>query len=182
MQEINQKLFQFVFGFARQSSFLDAVGVFASEILPFLIIFFILLLFFRQKEWRPKFLFFIEVILAFVLARGILTQFFHFFFQQSRPYELLGLKPLVMTLGTTFPSSHATIFFCLATSVFFFDKKLGSWALLIALLNGVARIFVGVHWPMDIVAGMVFGILSAVLMHEIFRPSFEALKNRKVEI
>ncbi len=182
MQEINENLFRLIFGLARQSFFLDAVGVFAAEVLPFLIIFFVLLLFFKQKEWRPKFLFFIEVILAFVLARGILTQFFHFFFQQQRPYELLGLKPLVLTLGTTFPSSHATIFFCLAMLVFFFDKKLGSWALLIALLNGVARIYVGVHWPLDIVGGAIFGILSAVLMHEIFRPSFEALKNRKVEV
>jgi undecaprenyl-diphosphatase len=181
MTELNRVLFDWIFKFAHRSSMLDAVGVFVAEILPYLIVFFLLRMLIRAKSSKWRILFFVEVILAFILSRGILMEFFHLFYPQLRPFQVLNIKALISVFGPAFPSGHASTFFPFAMTIFFFDRKLGMWALLIALLNGIARIYVGVHWPVDILGGMVFGILSAILVHELIGPSFKGIKLKTIE-
>ena len=47
------------------------------------------------------------------------------------------------------------------------NKKLGKWSLGMALLIGLGRIFVGIHWPLDIIAGAAIGLGSAFLIRKI---------------
>lgn len=82
-----------------------------------------------------------------------------------RPYEAMEAIRPVFTLGTldSFPSGHATFFSALAVAVFYYHKKLG-----IVFLGGVmviliSRIGAGVHYPLDILAGVVLGAGGAWL-------------------
>ena len=75
------------------------------------------------------------------------------------------------------PSGHATFFFALAFAIFYFlkyDKRNAAakrkWNWLFmggAVIMGVARVFAGVHWPSDILAGAVIGFLSVFLIKKI---------------
>src|SRR3990167_8760064 len=49
------------------------------------------------------------------------------------------------------PSGHASFYFALATGVCLYNKKAGYIYLILAGLMGFARIFSGVHWPLDII-------------------------------
>jgi undecaprenyl-diphosphatase len=69
----------------------------------------------------------------------------------------------------SFPSGHAAIFFAIATAVYLYNKKLGIWFFVVAILMGMARIFVGVHWPSDILGGAVIGIISGIIVGKIFK-------------
>jgi len=65
---------------------------------------------------------------------------------------------------SSFPSNAATVGFCIATSIWLFDRKMGAVLYVIAALFGVSRIVGGVHYPTDILGGMLIGGLFAYLV------------------
>lgn len=65
-------------------------------------------------------------------------------------------------LEKSFPSAHTTVAFALATTIFFWNKKWGTAALVLALLIGIARVAAGVHYPSDIIGGALLGAGTAM--------------------
>lgn len=64
----------------------------------------------------------------------------------------------------SFPSGHTTAAFAAMTPLFIEGKKkIKFWALLFAVLMGIARIYLCVHFPSDVLAGIIIGILGGVL-------------------
>jgi undecaprenyl-diphosphatase len=107
----------------------------------------------------------IFMALAILVSRGLLTELIRYFVERDRPFVTLGFEPLVeQSMTYAFPSGHAAVFFALALAVWFVDRKWGYWFGALALLNGIARIVAGVHWPTDILAGAAVGVLSALLV------------------
>jgi undecaprenyl-diphosphatase len=75
----------------------------------------------------------------------------------------------------SFPSDHASAAFGIAFAVFFFDRVVGSIFLAAACVIGVGRVFIGAHYPMDVVAGCLVGFGSAVLVARLSRPVIERI-------
>ena len=67
------------------------------------------------------------------------------------------------------PSLHAANAFTVAVAITLVWPAAGRIAFPVALLIALSRVFVGVHWPSDIVAGALFGTLVAVIVHLIGR-------------
>jgi undecaprenyl-diphosphatase len=74
----------------------------------------------------------------------------------------------------SFPSDHASAAFGIAFAVFFFDRVAGSLFLVAATLIGVGRVFVGAHYPGDVLAGCLVGLASAILVVRVARPLLTA--------
>ncbi|MBI4140699.1 phosphatase PAP2 family protein [Candidatus Woesearchaeota archaeon] len=90
------------------------------------------------------------------------------FYFRERPFVAHEVNLLVDHLKTaSFPSRHTDIVFAFAQSIFFADKKLGITAFVIAVLVGFSRIFVGVHYPVDVFAGAILGIACAFVAQKI---------------
>jgi undecaprenyl-diphosphatase len=70
---------------------------------------------------------------------------------------------------SSFPSNAATVGFCIAASVLLFSRKTGLVLLLIACLFSVSRIIGGVHYPADILGGLVIGSSFAWLVQRKWR-------------
>lgn len=66
-----------------------------------------------------------------------------------------------------FPSIHATNSFGLAGHYFFRDRRVGAWLIGLAGLIACSRIYLGVHYPLDVLAGAAWGIGSAWLISRI---------------
>ncbi len=67
-----------------------------------------------------------------------------------------------------FPSGHTTFFFALATALYFHHKKLAYITYIVAAAVGIARVYIGVHYPIDIIGGAVLGILVGVSSKYIY--------------
>jgi undecaprenyl-diphosphatase len=63
-----------------------------------------------------------------------------------------------------FPSDHATGTFALAMGVWLFDRTIGAVLLVLAAAISFARVYVGVHYPGDVVGGALIGIAAALLL------------------
>ncbi len=82
-----------------------------------------------------------------------------------RPYNLnTDFKLLVDSLSDySFPSGHTLASFESATVLMIRDKRFGIPALILAILVAFSRLYLYVHFPTDVLAGMILGILFGVL-------------------
>jgi undecaprenyl-diphosphatase len=63
-----------------------------------------------------------------------------------------------------FPSDHATGAFAMAMGLWFYDRTIGALAFLLAAVVAFARVYVGVHYPSDVVGGALIGIAVALIL------------------
>jgi undecaprenyl-diphosphatase len=75
----------------------------------------------------------------------------------------------------SFPSDHASAAFAIAFAVLLFDRVVGWVFLAAAVVVGFGRVFIGAHYPLDVLAGVLVGFASALLVVRLARPLAEAL-------
>ena len=110
----------------------------------------------RQKMYR-----FVAGGAAAFIARYALTELIRFFHPRLRPFMADHMHQLITEQGSSFPSGHAAFFFALSAIMFSWDKRLGMFFFAASLVMGIARVASGVHYPSDIIGGMIVGIVSA---------------------
>ena len=104
----------------------------------------------------------LSVAIGFVFGNVILKPLIG----RPRPVDVLplfdtGLVP--RPNGQSFPSGHTTSSFAAATAIFGVNKKWGLLAYAVAALIAFSRMYLFVHYPTDILGGIVLGVLSAFL-------------------
>jgi len=130
-------------------------------------------LWFRKTEsaTRDK-----EVVLAGIII-ATLALFFARFLALTLPFRErplhavslhfslpAGENPEALIGWSSFPSDHAVLFFSLATSIYFVSRKLGFLAFChAAVVVCFPRVYLGYHYPTDILVGAVLGIGFACL-------------------
>jgi undecaprenyl-diphosphatase len=86
--------------------------------------------------------------------------------QRPRPYlslpELRVLVPLRSDFS--FPSGHASTSFACAFVMTRMNGRRWAWVYIVAAMIALSRLFVGVHYPSDVLAGALFGTLSAAAL------------------
>lgn len=102
----------------------------------------------------------IAVLLALGISLMISTQV-----PIPRPHEAgIGHSYLAHVADTSFPSDHATVLFAAAWAYAFAGRTASAWLFgAIGLMVGWARIYLGVHYPFDILGGALSGLGGAVL-------------------
>jgi undecaprenyl-diphosphatase len=100
-----------------------------------------------------------------------------YFFYRDRPFVHHTVNQLIQhPANASFPSDHATGAFVIATSIWMYRKKDGSVWILLASCIALSRIWTGVHYPLDVLAGAMIGTIGAGLVHRLFRRSALARK------
>lgn len=104
----------------------------------------------------------LAALLAVVLSRGILTELIRYIFPRPRPF-LQNQAAQYVAKGNepSFPSGHASAMFAIAFALYFYSKQLGLWLLAASFLVGIARVAAGLHFPSDILGGLLVGFFSA---------------------
>jgi undecaprenyl-diphosphatase len=75
-----------------------------------------------------------------------------------------GIDPGTLNGWSSFPSDHACLLFALTTVIWRRSRLLGAFGLLPALLGSLPRIYLGYHYPSDILFGAALGIFVVVLV------------------
>ena len=65
----------------------------------------------------------------------------------------------------SFPSDHATAAFAIATAVGLYDRRFGMTLVVLGAVLAVSRVYVGTHYPTDVVGGALIGIAVALALH-----------------
>lgn len=80
------------------------------------------------------------------------------FFGRVRPsFALADARVLYEATSPSFPSGHALVAFGCAAVLWRHDRRLGAVAYGLAVLICLSRVYVGNHWPSDVLAGAVIG-------------------------
>lgn len=118
--------------------------------------------FWFKKETRPI----TFVLFAAVLASLAATHLIKELADRPRPFIMLGLTAADMLILTdptvSFPSGHATSAFATATVVSYYFRKWAVPAFAAAVAAGLARMYLLVHYPSDVIAGALVGIIVSL--------------------
>ena len=88
---------------------------------------------------------------------------------RPRPYTYFPEMTLLIAPLTdfSFPSGHTFASFASATTLFLYHKKAGIAAYILAAIIAFTRLYLYVHFPSDVIAGMLLGIFCGWLAHQI---------------
>jgi len=164
MVETDSLIFQQINNLAGQWTCLDAFCIFFAKYFEYILIGSMFL--FLWKKWRGIFL----AVLAAILARFGVVELIRFFWARPRPFIENNVNLLINEVsGPAFPSGHATFYFALSFVVYKYNKKAGILFFVASFLISISRVFVGVHWPSDILAGAVIGVFAGWLITKLFK-------------
>lgn len=122
-------------------------------------------------------------LLAFVsgVTGGAIRLAFGYTIERQRPSNFDFAQPLEQFYGlTSFPSGHATTSWAIAVAVAWAVRGTKyawvGWSLVVwAALVAFSRVYVGVHYPLDILGGALLGSIVATILYVLIWPKLSAL-------
>ncbi|MEK7552002.1 MAG: phosphatase PAP2 family protein [Patescibacteria group bacterium] len=166
---IDQSIFRFFHNLAGNSKAGDFIIVFFGEYLVYLVV--IVFGYFLYKNGKSviKNVYpYVTAIIAAIIARFGVIVLFRYFYHRPRPFLALSLEHLLINDSYSFPSGHTIFLFALGTATYFFNKKLAYFIFVSGLLVGLGRIAGGVHYPSDILGGILLGALIGFITYKIY--------------
>ena len=155
-------------GFAGHTLAVDRIGIIAATALLFMIgvaVIFVI----AQRTLSTRALFVTEVLGTLIIAYSI-SQFIGVVAFRERPFVRHPVRQLIAKDGgeKSFPSDHATLAFALVFPAVAVVRRRWAKVLFIAsaVVVGVARVFVGVHYVSDVIAG---GLLAFIVWWFVHR-------------
>ena len=96
---------------------------------------------------------------------------------RDRPNDAHGLEITIdRPTDYSFPSGHTAAAFAAAASMYMSKKKPGIWMFYFAIVTGFSRIYLLVHYPIDVIAGAALGVVSAFTVNRIGNKKYKKVK------
>lgn len=93
---------------------------------------------------------------------------------RPRPFMVEAFDLLIKEpMGYSFPSGHTGSSFAAAFTIYYYNKNKGILALILAALIGFSRMYLSVHYPTDVLAGLILGYLSSLVAIKIIKNKYE---------
>ncbi|OGW37361.1 MAG: hypothetical protein A2Y97_05685 [Nitrospirae bacterium RBG_13_39_12] len=175
--EIDTTVFLFI-NTELQNNFFDIIMPFITE--RAYLIFLPIFLWFFFKD-RKNALIALVIAFASTLISDWSSNALKHYFERVRPCnELDGVRALVgCARSFSMPSNHAVNAFAFITPFFILLKNRVRYALIIvAFLVGFSRVYVGVHYPSDVIVGALFGIVSAISIIGFYKWSLKRFETK----
>lgn len=162
MRSVGQYLSQ-IYGSHTGTPLLNELMVFVAEYLIYLIPIALLYLWFSADEGKSKSVFIFVTIVVSLAISYTMGQFYAHPAPYSAGYETL----ITEAPENSFPSQHTTVVFAFTWSLFYLQDRWrkGFVVLVLASLVGLSRIYIGVHYPIDIAGAIGASILGFVLVY-----------------
>lgn len=176
MLELDLNIFYFI-NHTLKNSFFDVIMPVITNIkywrIPLILAWLALMMFGGKKEREVGILCIIAIAFTDIFTAKVIKQYVH----RIRPcFDYSDVHQLVGTGNFSFPSNHAANNFAVATLIFLYNKKISLIFLSLGLLIGFSRVYVGVHYPLDVLAGFFFGIYNGLIIYifkELVKKSYQ---------
>lgn len=166
LSEMNSNLFKMINNLGKQYTDLNPFFVFIAEYMIFFLALAVLMFLFSRNNKNRIMVFcaFIALVISEILAK--IAGQFHSNYQPFA--ELPNVNKLVeKAVNNSFPSDHTIIFFSFCITFWLFKRGWGFLWGILAVLVGISRIWVGVHYPADVLVGAIISTVSAMIVYKI---------------
>ncbi|MDI6891003.1 MAG: glycosyltransferase family 39 protein [Thermodesulfovibrionales bacterium] len=175
--EIDISLFFFV-NHVLQNNLFDITMPFITSrayllLIPFVALFFL-------KDWKRAGIVLILSLTSLALSDWGSHMLKHVF-ERPRPCNALEGVHLLVGCSSSYsmPSNHAVNAFAFASPFFIlFKNKIRYAFVIVALLVGFSRVYVGVHYPSDVLVGALMGVALAISVIGLYKWSYERFKEK----
>lgn len=158
---MDYKMFSAFNRLAGRYSLLDMLMILISNKVRYVFIFVLISMLFGNRPHKKV------AFSAISSAIGTLfiSSMIKLFYFKSRPFVKHRVGILIPSkTDSSFPSKHTLLVFAIATSIFLRERVLGSILLAISTLTGFSRIWVGHHYPSDIIGSAFIGSLTGIMI------------------
>jgi undecaprenyl-diphosphatase len=173
LETINQTLFAMLNAPETTGEPMIMAATIAAEWLLYLVALLMVLGWVRGASPLRRALFNAGIAALIGLALGQITRSFVFV---PRPFAAgFGQQFLAHAPDASFPSDHGIILFSVAVSLLLSKSRYGPAALVLALATAWARVFLGVHWPLDMFGAFAVALIAAPLANTLLHRPVTAL-------
>jgi undecaprenyl-diphosphatase len=125
-------------------------------------------------------------VAGFTVVAGLgLNRLIGLFMYNPRPFEAgIGHQFLEHVTENSFPSDHGTLLFAVACGLLFSQggRFWGAVAFVVALVVAWSRIYLGVHWPLDMAGSLLVSIVCALLVQTVLAPVVDLVNNMATRV
>lgn len=117
----------------------------------------------------------LTVIFSYLIVYGIGQYVLKDLIARPRPCHIDQTIELLISRPSSYscPSTHSSWAFAAATSIFLYNKKIGIPVIIFSSLVAFSRLYLFVHFPSDVLFGIVLGIVFAVLTKYIINKLYK---------
>ncbi len=119
------------------------------------------------------------IAVSFVLSQLVIKNIVG----RVRPFEYFDWNLALMLVDiphdSSFPSSHTSVSVAAGLAILFCDKKFGIPAVIIAVLVAFSRLYLFVHYPSDVLAGIILGTIVAVAAYFVVGKILKNIEDKK---
>jgi len=141
----------------------NSIAIYTVYLVPVFMLYF----WFASSEKIKKNLltFFFSAIISWQVIGAYLGKWIN----RPRPFDYSGVKEIAFHLPSySFPSDHALFLAFTTTYMYLLGyKKIANISFAATILVSLSRVTGGLHWPSDIIAGWIFGIILAYLFYSL---------------
>ncbi len=158
---------------------LDAICVFlnyAGDGPALILLMFCLLIFLKDK--RPGFTIMLALLFSLLFCNIILKNSFH----RDRPCWIDPSVDVLIPIPKdfSFPSGHSSATFATALAVLHYYRRWGIFAIIMAAIVGLSRLYLFVHFPTDVLVGIMSGITAGLLSGVIVKKIYERREKKAI--
>lgn len=170
-----------------EHGWLDPVMIAATQLAdPFILIAWMIpfLFILERRQFKRNFFLFISSLLGALIAGGLPKYFIH----KDRPLKELqtliesGAVHVHVLLSPQyegeFPSGHVARIFAVGILFLFFYRRAGAVLICLGLLTALSRIYVGAHYPSDVIGGIMAGMIIAVFIYRFYSLNYYKVEER----
>lgn len=154
------KLFKLINRLSGRFSPMDQLMILISNRVRYAYLLIIVLMLFK-KGFNKR----IALEAGMSVAISFIAHFFiHLFYFKPRPFMKRRVGILIPSkMNSSFPSKHTMLAFAASTTILMFHRTLGTIMMWMSALTGFSRIWVGHHYPSDIIGSAIVGSLTSVV-------------------
>jgi len=170
---MDYNLFNFINSLVGKWLCLDSLAIFFAKYLIYYLVVGAIFVFFLVKTKKEKIRYLFLAGASVILSRLFITEAIRLIWYRPRPFVNHQVNLLIEhSASGSFPSGHIAFLFALSAAIYLFGKKICSQDsrkilsnisivfFVLSFLVGLSRIFVGLHYPLDIFGGIVVGFFS----------------------